>query len=129
MIALVIALLLFRRRPGRAAPQAPVVPPSGDLTERLRSLVAQDRKIQAIKELCEQTRMSLLDAKNYVERLPPTGPVQPPVQYAGLSPEAVVRVRELLAAGRYVHAVKAVREDTGWSLKQAKDATDRLRNG
>ncbi|HEV7648247.1 MAG TPA: hypothetical protein VGP26_08805 [Actinophytocola sp.] len=63
-IALMIALLLFRR-PG----PHPVRPPSADLVERLRALVAEGRRIQAIKELREQTRMSLLDAKNYVDRL------------------------------------------------------------
>jgi ribosomal protein L7/L12 len=130
VIAVLIALLIFRRRPARTTPPRPEARPSGDLTERLRTLVAQGRRIQAIKELRERTRMSLLDARNYVEHLPPTGPVPPPVPPpAELSPRTAARARVQLAAGRYVYAVKVVREDTGWSLTQAKDAVDRLRDG
>lgn len=128
VVAAVLAVLLgLRSRP------RPVTPPSAELVERLRTLVARDRRLQAIKELRRATNLSLLDAKNYVDGLPPTGPVPPLPPQAGspdaLGTETVTRAREHIAAGRFVHAVKVIREDTGWSLKQAKDAADRLRNG
>jgi ribosomal protein L7/L12 len=125
IIAVAIALVLFRR-PHRAPPPSAAVLP-GDLTARLRALVAADRKIQAIKELREHTGMSLLDAKNHVDRLPPAGPVPPPVPPPELSTAALVRARELIAAGKPIQAVKVIRDDTGWSLKQAKETMDRLR--
>lgn len=57
-------------------------------------------------------------------------PVPPPVAPPDdLGPETVARAREHIAAGRYVHAVKAIREDTGWPLVRAKNAADRLRDG
>ena len=128
VIALLIALVLFRR-PRRTTPARPPVPPPADLADRLRALVAAGKKIQAIKELRQQTGMGLVDAKNQVESLPPAGPLPPAAPPEGLSPDAVARARELIAAGKHIHAVKAIREDTGWSLKDAKDAMDRLRAG
>jgi large subunit ribosomal protein L7/L12 len=127
-VIVVLAVLLgLRRRP------RPVTPPSADLVERLRTLVARDQRLQAIKELRRSTNLSLVDARNYVDELPPTGPIPPLPPRAGspgaLDTDTAMRAREHIAAGRYVHAVKVVREDTGWSLKQAKDATDRLRDG
>lgn len=125
VLAVGLALILFRR-PREAPPPSAVALP-GELTERLRALVAGGRKIQAIKELREHTGMSLVDAKTYVERLPPSGPVPPPAPPAELSAAALAQARELLAAGRPIQAVKVIRDDTGWSLKQSKDAMDRLR--
>jgi large subunit ribosomal protein L7/L12 len=37
------------------------------------------------------------------------------------------RVQELLRRGEVIQAVKRVREETGWGLKEAKDAVDRMR--
>ena len=127
VIAAALALILFRRPRQVPPPSVTAIP--GDLTGRLQELVAADRKIQAIKELREHTGMSLLDAKNYVERMPPSGPVPPPEPPRGLSAVTQMRVRELVTAGRYVQAVKVIRDETGWPLKQSKDAVDRLRGG
>jgi len=40
--------------------------------------------------------------------------------------EALARARELVARGKVIHAVKVVREDTGWDLKHAKAVVDRM---
>lgn len=124
-IAILIAIVLFRR-PSRRAARPPVPPPAGELGDRLRTLLAQGRKIQAIKELREHTPMGLAEAKDCVENLPSAGPL-PPSPPPELSPSALLRARALVAEGRYVHAVKVIREDTGLPLKEAKDAMDRLR--
>jgi large subunit ribosomal protein L7/L12 len=124
VIAVVIALILFRR-PRQEPPRSVALP--GDLTARLRALVAEGRKIQAIKELRERTGMSLVDAKNRVERLPPSGPVPPPAPPAELSAAALAQAKALIAAGNPIQAVKVIRDDTGWSLQQSKETMDRLR--
>jgi ribosomal protein L7/L12 len=125
VIAVGLALVLFRRR--REAPPPRAVALTGDLTARLRALVAEGRTIQAIKELRAHTGLSLVDARDYVARLPPAGPVPPPAPPAELSAAAAAQAKELIAAGRPVQAVKVIRDDTGWSLKQSKDTMDRLR--
>ena len=94
-----------------------------DLT-KVRDLAASGKQIHAIKELRAATGMGLREAKEYVDALVATGePPAPP----RLSEETMARARELAAAGKVVQAVKAVRDETGWSLKRAKDFVDGLR--
>ncbi len=62
----------FRRAPAMARELAtlpPLPPPSADLVGRTRELLAQDQKIQAIKQWRTETGASLRDAKNAVENL------------------------------------------------------------
>lgn len=48
---------------------------------------------------------------------------------APITSEALERVRTLIAGGEYVEAIKHYRENTGASLKDAKDAVDALAAG
>lgn len=92
---------------------------------RVRELAAGGRKIEAIKLQRQFTGMGLKEAKQFVEALETTG--EPPAApRAELSLAAMAQVRELMAAGKTIQAVKLVREDTGWGLKQAKDFVDSL---
>ena len=128
MALLLVAELVRRRRAARS--RKPVTPPSPEVVERLRALLAEEKKIQAVRVLRQQTGIGLVEAKDYVDRLPLSGPVPPwNPGPAGPqpSPETVRRARALIAAGKYVQAVKAIRDDTGWGLKEAKAAADRLR--
>ncbi|GLX00002.1 ribosomal protein L7/L12 [Microtetraspora sp. NBRC 16547] len=50
--------------------------------------------------------------------------LMPPISY-----DLQERVRELCADGKKIHAVKAVRDGTGLSLKEAKDVVDALDAG
>lgn len=127
LFGVAIAIVLFagvslarRRKPAEPRPVTP------DLDTRLRELVADDKKIKAIKELREQTGMGLREAKEYVDALEATGEPPAPPRYE-VSEATMARARELAAAGKVVHAVKAVREETGWDLKRAKDFVDGLR--
>lgn len=45
------------------------------------------------------------------------------------SPEVVERLRVLLAGGKKIQAIKALREDTGMGLADAKDYVERLHAG
>lgn len=92
---------------------------------RVRELAAEGKQVQAIRELRRHTGMGLKEAKQYVDALAATGePPAPPRD--DLSEAAMAHVRGLVAAGRTIQAVKAVREATGWGLKQAKDYVDSL---
>jgi ribosomal protein L7/L12 len=137
VLAVLIALVLFRRSRRAATPappRTPHAPPSADLADRLRALLAAGKKIQAIKELRDRTGLSLADAKSYIDDLPSGRPLPPTLPAplaptAEMSPATVARARELIAADKPIQAVKAIREDTGWSLKAAKDAMERIRAG
>ncbi len=128
-LGLVVFVLVraLRQRASSPGPPASAPPLTGDLETRLRSLLAAGKKINAIKELREHTHMGLKEAKEYVETLSATGepPVARPV--AGVGEETLARARALVAEGKFVHAVKAVREETGWDLRRSKDVVDRLK--
>lgn len=116
LLGVLVAVALFglgvavrRRRPVERRPV------SGDLTTRLRDLVADGKTIVAIKELRQEAGMGLREAKEYV---------------LGLSPEPrrrdVDRVHALAAEGKPILAIKELRERTGMSLREAKEYVDRL---
>jgi ribosomal protein L7/L12 len=123
-LALVIflAAMALRRRP--APPAAPM---TGDLDTRLRTLVAERKKIQAIKEVRVHTGMGLKQAKDYVDALETTGEPPPPV--SGVSEETLALARSLVARRKFVLAVKAIRDETGWDLKRCKDIVDGMPRG
>jgi ribosomal protein L7/L12 len=56
----------------------------------------------------------------------PTTPAVRSVPPASAVPEWEVEARTLKAQGKAIHAIKAVREATGWGLKEAKQYVDRL---
>jgi len=45
----------------------------------------------------------------------------------GVSEQTLAEARALVASGKVILAVKAVREETGWDLRRSKDVVDRLR--
>ena len=119
---LVLLVALATRRSPR--PPGPV---TGDLTARLHGHIAAGRPIVAIKELRQETGMGLREAKEYVDALTATG--EPPRPAQGVGDETLARVHALVAAGRVVLAVKAVRDETGWDLRRSKEFVDRLPRG
>jgi len=46
-----------------------------------------------------------------------------------VSEETLARARELVARGKKIHAIKAVREETGWDLARAKAVVDTMARG
>jgi ribosomal protein L7/L12 len=108
----------------RLAAEPPVHHGPPELT-RVLDLAASGKQIEAIKELRAVTGLGLRDAKDYVDALVATGePPPPPSDEVGAA--TLARARELVAAGKKIQAVKAVRDDTGWALGRAKDFVDRL---
>ncbi|NTW01147.1 MAG: 50S ribosomal protein L12 [Oscillochloris sp.] len=76
--------------------------------------------------------MGLQDAKNYVEALEngesPAAPDAGDPLGEPLAPtELAHAARVLKAQGKAIAAIKLVREQTGWGLKEAKDYVDTLR--
>lgn len=132
----------FRRGRDAASTEDPTNP-----VEEIHALVARGRKIQAIKVLRGVTGWGLHEAKDVVDRVgrgeavpelseiatgePTPSPGFPPsVPPEGVVPPASAReIRDLALAGKKIQAVKEVRAATGWGLKEAKEAVDRVETG
>ena len=108
-----------------SAPGAPAT-----LTNQIKELLAQGRKIEAIKLARETNGISLQAAKDSVEAIEQHG--RPTLGEMGmmstvrLAQELGNKVYHLVAQGQKVEAIKLVRERTGLGLKEAKDIVDRL---
>jgi ribosomal protein L7/L12 len=94
----------------------PHAPAAGDDAD-LAALLAQGRKIEAIKLYRERTGVGLAEAKAAVEALQPgQAPPSAPVPAA---PAATVD--DLIRADHKIAAIKLHREQTGLGLREAKD--------
>jgi ribosomal protein L7/L12 len=93
------------------------------LFAELLDLLADGRKIEAIKRLREATGMGLAEAKAAVDRLEQGSnlPSPPPVDPV-LERELVSQLEQ----GRKIWAIKIYREATGARLKEAKDAVEAI---
>ena len=94
--------------------------PPGGLSDRVRQLMADGRKIEAIKVYREQTGVGLKEAKDVVDAYVEGGAV-PEVGPAARVPgdwQATAR------SGNLIQAIKEYREQTGAGLKEAKGAVD-----
>jgi len=93
-----------------------------ELDEQVRSLLTKGRRIGAVKLVREAMGWGLKQAKDYVDS----------IEKAAIAAKAeqldIDEIRDLLAAGHKVQAVKRVRRATGWGLKKAKDYVDALKS-
>jgi ribosomal protein L7/L12 len=119
-------------------------PDDAELRRQIEMLLRQRNKIQAIKLLREQRPMSLRDAKTEVERIEAdieigTTAAPPPATYAtklpspshtdrpgGVAPDVLAQIRDLKNRNQLIQAIKIMRQHTGMSLRDAKDAVERM---
>jgi ribosomal protein L7/L12 len=107
----------------------PPVAIGDDIDAEIQGLVAQGKKIHAIKLVRELTGLGLKESKDYVDRLPNMPPLaefvanpKPSVPTAAVEQE----IRQLLTQRQKIEAIKRVRELTGMSLREAKDYVESL---
>jgi ribosomal protein L7/L12 len=115
----------------REALPRPVSPDlTGDVEADARALLRARSKIEAIKRVRELTDLGLKEAKDYVDALErgesPAAPATTPLAEPLALEEMEYAARELKRAGNAITAIKLVREQTGWGLKEAKDYVDGL---
>lgn len=91
------------------------------LVAELQTLLAQDRKIDAIKRYREATGVGLAAAKEMVEAIE-HGQKPPEREPTSSVPEG--ELVGLLEAGKKIEAIKLYRRHTGAGLKEAKDAVE-----
>lgn len=128
VLAVCLVGALVARRSGRS--QTPTVPvPQVRLDEaavrEITDLLARDRKIEAIKRLREATGAGLSEAKERVEAWD-VGASAPPAATSPALDDLATQARRVRDESGSIHAIKLVRERTGWGLAEAKAYVDRL---
>lgn len=105
---------------------APLEPGDGlpsELTVRIRQLMADGQKIEAIRVLREATGIGLAEAKQLVEAAERGNRSDP----RNLPDDEFERdLLELVKSGQKIEAIKHHRERTGLGLKESKDAVEAL---
>ncbi len=104
-------------------------PPATDFPGEVRRLLADGKKIEAIKRVREQTGLGLKEAKDLVEAYEAGQPVdfgraampQPTPQTDG---SAWAEIDNLVRAGNKIEAIKLHRQTFGTGLAEAKAAID-----
>jgi ribosomal protein L7/L12 len=96
--------------------------PAEQLEAEVQQLLAEGRKMSAIKLYREHTGVGLREAKQAVEAM------QPDTLLPHYSPDADVeaRIYTLLVAGRKMDAIKLYHEHTNSGLKEAKEAVEAM---
>jgi ribosomal protein L7/L12 len=105
---------------------ASIIPDDGTHLNDLQALLAEGRKIEAIKRYREATGADLATAKEVVESLERA---QSPVADKPSDSELDNEIASLLASGRKIEAIKVYRRHTGAGLKEAKDAVEAIAKG
>ncbi len=100
------------------------------LTGQVQALLAQGKKIEAIKLAREKTGFPLEAAKDVMETIEKGG-VSAHVSFSfkttiTQAKELNDQVQHLVAQGNKIEAIKLIRSRTGLGLKEAKDLVDRL---
>lgn len=123
------------RRRNKTAPVTPAAPASDiyynvpeEVTQNIKAMLLQGRKIEAIKYLKDNVSMGLKEAKDYVEGLTieDEEKVTREPGLNNLDAETVDEARELLRQGHKMEAIKFIREESGISLKEAKEFVESL---
>lgn len=96
-----------------------------NILESVQRLLAQGRKIDAIKLVRDATKCDLKEAKDYVEQLEMD---QMKVALPSAAPLKNIdgQLLELIRRGKKINAIKLYREHTGEGLAESKDYVDAL---
>jgi ribosomal protein L7/L12 len=95
----------------------------GELENKVRALLAQGRKVEAVKQVHRETGWGLKEAKDYVDAL-----AYAALPALGAADEAAMEqaARALIQQGRPIEAIRRVRGLTNWGLRESKDYVDGL---
>ena len=100
---------------------------SPDQVQEIHKLLHDKQLIQAIRLYREATGVGLAEAKEAVEEMARNEFTKPPSGVRNYDdPVLESKIRSLLSKGKKIEAVKIYREEYGISLKEAKDAVERI---
>lgn len=132
VLAVCIVAAIVASRSGRpTTPPLPVLRPQLDeaTAREISELVAGDHRIEAIKRLREATGSGLREAKDWIDAWDPTGAVASPAAQIAADPtlaDLLAEATKVRDSAGPVHAIKLVRQRTGWGLIEAKNFVERL---
>lgn len=128
--SVIVPETLRRRSPQEMGPGFLSASHFGDIS----LLLANNKKIEAIKLLRELSGLGLKEAKDIadaIQRGEHVGPIT--LQHENVSVQSSVldqrQLLELVDKGQKIEAIKQLREATGLGLKEAKDVIDALQRG
>lgn len=135
--AAVLAAWFLARKSPRSNPAATAQLMMSGLDSSARDeiyrLIGEKKKIHAIKLFRERTGAGLKEARDVVESVERGNPLPSPgvdVDSTGLDTGAwediIPKLRALKSEGKPIAAIKLLRARTGFSLREAKEAVDRL---
>jgi len=119
-----------RPAPVERAPTTTAPMKAAPVEVKVKGLIEQGRKIEAIKLVRETGNPSLEAAKDSVDAIEQHG--RPTLGEMGmmstirLTQELSRQVRQLIARGEKIEAIRLVRDQTGLDLKEAKELVERL---
>jgi|GEM_PF-2952483 ribosomal protein L7/L12 len=99
------------------------------LGSRVRQLLAEGQKIEAVKAVKNTLGLSLEESKNWVDAIDEdreANPVSIEKPNDGESEGIYAEIRALVAAGRKIDAIKHAMQGLSLGLKEAKDLVDSL---
>lgn len=135
--AVLVAWFLARKSPrnnSAVATQYKLAGLDSAAREEIHRLISEKKKIHAIKLFRDRTGVGLKEAKDIVESVERGNPLPTPSAYntaangldSGAWEDIIPKLRTLKAEGRAITAIKLLRARTGLSLRDAKEAVDRL---
>jgi ribosomal protein L7/L12 len=96
------------------------------LLDEVLALLAKKQKLEAVKIVKDGLNLSLMDAKNLVDRLEAELPSMTALGQTAEEKPWHAGAKELLLQGKKLHAIKYCREQTGCSLREAKEQVEAL---
>jgi len=96
---------------------------AGSLENQIKDLLAQDKKIEAIKTFRQATGFSLKQAQEAVENIATGSSWQ---RTKIIPAERHDQITDLLRRNRKIEAIRLYRETTGVGLREAKDAVEEI---
>lgn len=131
IIVIVVEIAIHRRPPARQHPSLRQTELDAKLQhpDRLRQLVNETKKIQAIKLYREETGANLQEAKRAVDLIETQlrrGEEEGRSAASETGEENMQAVWRLMQTGQKIKAIKAYRQATGAGLKEAKVAVERM---
>lgn len=134
--AVLAALLFARKKPGQGPATSHsmrLIGLDGNSRADIHQLLAANKKIQAIKVFRQRTGAGLVEAKNAVESVQrgepfPSSSTNVDAGRSGPTPwdDLIPRLQSLKSEGKAISAIKLLRDRTGLSLREAKNAVDLL---
>lgn len=95
--------------------------------QQIHEFLHNRQVIHAIKAYREATGVGLAEAKEAIEEMAHNEWTKPPAGVRNYDdPVLEAKLKSLLSKGKKIEAVKIYREEYGVSLKEAKDAVDRV---